>query len=111
MAARRDGAMRALADPAAAGEHRRRIESGVGARRDTLLELETALGLASPPELQSLRLALQVQQLRDRFKSAVTAAPASPPERLLAWCTTPGVAAPGERERIERVFSAIERLR
>jgi hypothetical protein len=110
LAARRDAALRALADAGAAAEHRRRVD-GAGERRgEALLELETALGLDSPPELQAQRLALQVRQLRDRFRSTGAAA-SSPGDRLLAWCADPGPTDTRDRERAERIFSAIERLR
>jgi hypothetical protein len=105
--ARRDAALRALADEAAATAHASRIEHGVEARREILLELEISLGLESPAELQAQRLALQVKQLRQRFQSAATAGGGSAGERLLAWCAEPGIADAGDRKRSERVFSAI----
>ena len=61
MLARRDAALKALADPGAAAEYVKRIDKAGAARRDGLLELELLLGLDSPPELQSERLALQVK--------------------------------------------------
>ncbi len=78
---------------------------------NALLELEMALGLDSPGELQAQRLALQVRQLRDRFKSAATAPELSPADRLVAWCAEPGVADARDRERAQRAFAAMERLR
>ena len=96
-------------------KHRRHIaiavESGAAARSDALLELEMALGLDSPAEFQAQRLALQVRQLRDRFQSSGTASAASPADRLVAWCATPGVADTRDRARVQRVFSAVEKLR
>ena len=74
MAARRDSAVQALSDPASADDYRKRVEHGIETRREKLLELELALGLDSPAEFQKLRLALQVKQLRDRFKNEATAA-------------------------------------
>jgi hypothetical protein len=76
-----------------------------------LLELETALGLETPAEFQAQRLALQVQQLRNRFQDATRTSALTPGERLLAWCAEPGVADERDRQRIGAVFAAIERLR
>jgi DNA repair protein SbcC/Rad50 len=111
MAARRDAAVEALATAETSAAHRDRVESGAAARSDALLELEMALGLDSPAEFQAQRLALQVRQLRDRFQSSGTASAASPADRLVAWCATPGVADARDRARAERVFSAMEKLR
>jgi hypothetical protein len=111
MTARRDAALRALSEAAAADEYLARIEHGVESRRDSLLELEILLGLDSPAELQAQRLALQVQQLRQRFQDAATISASTPGERLLAWCAQPGVADANDRRRCERVFSAIEQPR
>jgi len=111
MLARRDAARRALAEEGAASEHMTRIEDGAEARRGMLLELEMLLGLECPPELQAQRLALQVKQLRDRFQSAAPTGPATAGDRLLAWCAQPGIAEAGDRQRCERVFSAIELAR
>ena len=90
MLARRDGALRALSEDAAAAAYASRIERGIESRREILLELEIALGLESPAELQAQRLALQVKQLRQRFQSAATAGAGTAGERLLAWCAEPG---------------------
>jgi hypothetical protein len=70
-----------------------------------------SLGLDSPPELKAQRLALQVKRLRDRFQSASAPGAHSAAERLAAWCAEPGVADAQDRERIARVFAAIERAR
>jgi hypothetical protein len=48
-----------------------------------------------------------VKQLRERFQGAAIAGTAG--ERLLAWCAEPGVADARDRQRCERVFSAMER--
>jgi DNA repair protein SbcC/Rad50 len=111
MLARRDGALRAHSEPVTATAYASRIERGIESRREVLLELEIALGLDSPAELQTRRLALQVQQLRQRFQSAATPGAGTPGERLLAWCAEPGIADSSDRERCDRVFSAIEKLR
>jgi len=111
MLARRDAALRALADPGAAVEYVKRIDKAAAGRQEALLELELLLGLESPPELQSQRLALQVKQLRDRFKSAVTVSAESAGERLSDWCAQSGVVDARDRARCERVFAAIKRNR
>jgi hypothetical protein len=111
MLARRDAALHTLSEPATATAWASRIERGMGTRREILLELEVALGLESPAELQAQRLALQVKQLRQRFQSAATGEAGTARERLLAWCAEPGIADAGDRARLERVFSAIEKAR
>jgi hypothetical protein len=109
MLARRDAALRALADADAdaAVAHASRVEQGNQVRAEMLLELEIALGLDSPAELQAQRLALQVKQLRQRFQSAASGGTAR--ERLVAWCAEPGVADARDRQRCEKVFTAIAR--
>jgi hypothetical protein len=109
MLARRNAALRALTDEAAAGAHLARIDGNAESRREMLLELEMLLGLECPPELQAQRFALQVKQLRDRFQSAAKIGSNTAGERLLAWCAQPGVADALDRQRCERVFSAMER--
>jgi hypothetical protein len=111
MLARRDAAIRALSDEAVAAEHLERIESAAESRREVLLELEMQLGLEIPPELQAQRLALQVKRLRDRFQDASTSGARTPGDRLLAWCAEPGIADAQERQRVDRVFAAMERMR
>jgi hypothetical protein len=111
MLGRRDAALAALTDASAASAHVARIARGALARREMLLELEMSLGLDSPPELKAQRLALQVKRLRDRFQSASAPGAHSAAERLAAWCAEPGVADAQDRERIARVFAAIERAR
>ncbi|MGE0358864.1 MAG: DUF349 domain-containing protein [Burkholderiales bacterium] len=107
MLSRRDSALAALADPAAAGEHRPRIERGAQARRESLLELEMALGLESPAELQPQRLALQVKLLKERFGSGASDNGGTPGDRLVAWCALPGFVEGRDRERGERVLAAM----
>ena len=111
MIARRDAALRALSDAAAAGDYVARIERGIISRRERLLELELLLGLDSPTEFQEQRLALQVKQLRERFKGAAVGSADNAGERLLAWCAEPGVADERDRQRCEKIFSKVERLR
>jgi Domain of Unknown Function (DUF349) len=107
MLARRDAALRALAETSATSDYVARIERGAGARRESLLEFELMLGLDSPAELQAQRLALQVKQLRERFNSAASASTGTAGERLLAWCAEPGVIDTADRQRCERVIAKV----
>ena len=104
LAARRDAAVGALTDPGKTATHAAAIAANAEPRREMLLELELVLGLDSPPALQSQRLALQVKQLKDRFKTGgMTAENAG--DRLVAWCAMPGVCDPADRPRVERIFA------
>jgi hypothetical protein len=107
LSARRDAAVRALSDPGAAADHAARIEKGKGSRHEWLLELEMALKLDTPAELQAYRLALQVKQLKERFSSASSGGVKTPPDLLLAWCAQPGVADARDRQRFERIVAAM----
>ncbi len=111
MLARRDAAIRAVADKDIAAEYSAAIEDAAESRGEALLELELALGLEIPPELQALRLALQVRKLRDRFQDATKGTANTPAERLVAWCSQPGFADEHERQRLDRVLAAMERGR
>ena len=111
MLARRDAAIRALADKDTAAEYTTGIEDAAESRGEALLELELALGLEIPPELQALRLALQVRKLRDRFQDATKSSANTPAERLVAWCAQPGFADEQQRQRIDRIFATMERGR
>jgi hypothetical protein len=111
MLARRDSALRALADETAAAACRTRIEGGAESRREMLLDMEILLGLECPPDLQAQRLALQVKHLRDRFQNAASIRPRTAGELLLAWCAQPGVLDARDRQRCERVISVMERAR
>ncbi|MDB5811385.1 MAG: hypothetical protein JWN94_3507 [Betaproteobacteria bacterium] len=104
---RRDAAVGALAETAVADTYRQRIEAGSEVRRERLLELEIALSLDSPPEFQQQRLALQVKQLRDRFKNAAATGADTAAERLVAWCAEPGIADAEDRRRSERIFKKV----
>lgn len=108
MIGRREAALRALADEAAAVTHKLRIERGTESRSEMLLELELLCGLDCPPELQAQRRALQLRQLRDRFQGAARGGATSVGERLLAWCAQPGVTDARDRQRCQRVFLAME---
>ena len=105
IAARRDAALAALTDPAKTATHAATIAANAARRRTMLLELELALGLDSAPALQAQRLALQVQQLKDRFKSAVSLNADNAGERIVAWCAMPGVVEPADRQRMERILA------
>jgi hypothetical protein len=107
MVARRDAASRALSDAAAAAEYVARIEKGKVTRHEWLLELEMALKLDTPADLQAYRLALQVKQLKERFSSAASAGVKTPPDLLLSWCAQPGVADARDRQRCERIVAAM----
>jgi len=111
MLGRRDAALVALTDAAAAGKYLARMEQGAASRREGLLELELLLGMESPPELQPQRLALQVKKLKDRFSSAASTGAVTAGERLLAWCEQPGVADALDRQRCERILSRVEQAR
>ena len=111
MLARRDAALGALSETAAAGKYLARIEQGAGSRREGLLELELLLGLESPPEFQPQRLALQVKKLKERFSSAASTGAVTAGERLVAWCVQPGVADALDRQRCERILAKVEQTR
>jgi hypothetical protein len=104
--ARRDAALHALGNAAAASEHVERMAREAEPRRQVLLALELSLGLDSPAEFQAQRLALQVMRLKDRFKGTAAAAD-SAGEQLLGWCARPGVAGELDRQRCERIFLKI----
>ena len=106
---RRDAAVQAMTDAGARAKLRKRIDDGVATRRDALLELELMLGLESPRELQAERRAIQVRQLRDRFKGADSNAAAD--RILIEWCAHPGVVNERDRGRSEQIVAAIERRR
>ena len=107
MVARRDAALRALAEPGAARSHAARIAEIAAARRERLLELEILLDLDTPPELQADKRALQVKQLRERFSSAASPNNASAAQRLVTWCAEPGITEGPDRQRAERLFAKI----
>jgi len=107
MAARRDQALAAFSHEDARYDQLDRIDEAVAVRRDALLELELALGLPSPADLAKERLAVQVKQLRSRFKSAAGSGSAG--EILLEWCATPGVADERDRGRCEKIVESLQR--
>jgi hypothetical protein len=107
MVARRDAALRALSDGGAAAEYLARIDKGKVTRHEWLLELEMALKLDTPADLQAYRLALQVKQLKERFSRAASGGVKTPPDLLLSWCAQPGVADARDRQRSERIVAAM----
>lgn len=111
MSARRDAALSALSDRAVGSEYCARIGPSMEARRQNLVELELSLGLDSPAEFQAQRLALQVKQLKERFRGSAAGNTDTPGERLLGWCARPGVSSALDQQRCERIFSEIERAR
>ena len=111
MLARRDAALLALSDAAAAAKYLAGMEKGAAARREGLLELELMLGMDSPSEVQQQRLALQVKKLKERFSSAASAGAVTAADRLLAWCAQAGVADALDRQRSERILARVETAR
>lgn len=108
--ARRDVALAVLArlqEEYVREDHLALIEKAAPARRDALLELELLLGLDSPADLRPQRLAVQVKQLRGRFKEAAPRGAASVDAILLEWCALPGVADARDRQRCERIAAAL----
>ncbi len=83
-------ALRALSDAGAAAEHAARIEKGKASRHEWLLELEMALKLDTPADLQAYRLALQVKQLKERFSSASSGGARTPADLLLVLVRAAG---------------------
>jgi hypothetical protein len=108
LVARRDQALAAFGSEESRWDQQDRIDAGAAARRDALLALELALGIASPPELARERLAVQVKQLNSRFRSAERSA-GDLAALLLEWCATPGVSPPRDRGRVENIVAALKR--
>ena len=111
LAERRDAALRALADEDARYDLVERIGECAAERRDALLELELMLGIPSPADLHAQRLAVQVKELRNRFKRTASGGAASAPDLLLKWCALPGVVEPRDRQRCEKIIAGLERRR
>ncbi|MGE5160064.1 MAG: DUF349 domain-containing protein [Betaproteobacteria bacterium] len=108
---RRDAALRALDDADARYDLVDRIGECAAERRDALLELELMLGMTSPPDLQKERLAVQVKELRDRFKRTAAGGPATAADVLLRWAALPGVGEARDRARCEAIVARLERQR
>ena len=110
MQSRRDAALHAMSDDDYAREdYVARIEDEAQARREALVELELLLGLDTPADLRQQRLAVQVKQLRDRFKSTPASGGGAAEEQLLGWCVRPGVADARDRQRCERIIASLQR--
>jgi hypothetical protein len=111
MLARRDAALHALTDEDERYDYVERVEKEAEARREALVELELMLGIETPADLRAQRLAVQVKQLRDRFKSSPATGTGAAEEILLAWCTRPGVSDARDLQRCERIVATLERRR
>lgn len=110
MRARRDAAVHALADEDARYDHTDRIDDERDARAEGLVELEMVLGIDTPNDLRTLRLAVQVKHLNSRFK-ANASAPGAAEEQLVAWCARPGPGDARDHQRLERIVAALARPR
>jgi hypothetical protein len=111
LAGRRDAALQAVAHADARAKLLKRIDESAAIRRDALLELELGLSIESPPDLLQQRRALQLKQLRDRFKRDDSGSTGALDQILLSWCALPGAADARDRGRAERVIAALERRR
>jgi len=110
MRARRDAAVQALSDEDARYDYADRIDAEREARAEGLIELEMQLGIDTPNDLRTLRLAVQVKHLNSRFKSTA-ATPGAAEEQLLVWCARPGVGDARDHQRLERIVAALARPR
>lgn len=108
--ARRDTALSAHDDEDARYDHADSVEENVAVRRDLLLELELALGLDSPRDLQPQRLAVQVKILRDRFKRTSSGTDSNT-QLLVNWCALPGRAEARDLQRCEKMLASLQRRR
>lgn len=109
--ARRNAAQQALEDSGARTKWLAQLEAIGAARSAALLELELMLSIDSPAELQQERRALQLKQLRDRFKRDDTGSTGAADQIFIDWCARSGVADARDRGRAERILGAIERHR
>jgi hypothetical protein len=69
------------------------------------------LGIPSPADLQKERLAVQVRELRDRFKRTASGGAVSAADLLLKWAGLPGTADVRDRQRSAAVVAKLERHR
>jgi hypothetical protein len=109
MVGRRDAALAALGDAYDAADFAEASAKRQGTRAELLLELEMRLGLDSPPDQQAQRLAVQVRQLRSRFKEAGRPLHDIVDGLLLDWFATAGTATAQDRSRISRIREALKR--
>jgi hypothetical protein len=107
IAGRRDAALAALPDIDERYYYGERIKKVAAERRDALLELELMLGIPSPPDLQPQRLAVQVKQLRSRFKRDAAGAD-SAQELLVNWCSLPGRVDERDRKRCDAIVRGLQ---
>jgi hypothetical protein len=107
IAGRRDAALAALPDIDERYYYGERIKKVAAERRDALLELELMLGIPSPPDLQPQRLAVQVKQLRSRFKRDAAGAD-SAQELLVNWCSLPGRVDERDRKRCDAIVRSLQ---
>jgi hypothetical protein len=110
LAERRDSALATLGDVDERYYYGERIKKTAAERSDTLMELELTLGMPTPPDLQQQRLAVQVKQIRDRFKRSASDADGAQ-QLVLQWCALPGVADPRDRRRVEAIVDRVSRGR
>jgi hypothetical protein len=101
----------ALAQQAAAsaGLDAAALEQGRAAREELLIDLEIALGLATPGASAEVRRRRQLEQLQNRFRAGpAPAAREQNPQKLLAsWY---GVAAPADATQDERIALVVRTL-
>lgn len=109
LASRHEAALYALGDADARYDLVERIGECAAERRDALLEIELMLGMPSPADLQKERLAVQVKELRDRFKRTASGGAVTAAEVLLRWAALPGVADARDRKRCEKIVEGLER--
>jgi hypothetical protein len=85
------------------------LEQGRAAREDLLIDLEIALGLATPGAAAELRRRRQLEQLQNRFRAGKTPAGREhDPEKLLAqWYAIP---APADASHALRAASVVRAL-
>jgi len=90
------------------------LEKGRARREEMLIDLEIALGLATPGVGAEIRRRRQLEKLQNRFKAGPAAVPGNPdPEKLLVqWYGTAAAPDAAHRERIATVVrTLIERER
>jgi hypothetical protein len=85
------------------------LEKGRATREDLLIDLEIALGLATPGAAAELRRRRQLEQLQNRFRSGPSAVSrqADPEKALAQWYAT---AAPADADHDVRVAAVVRAL-
>ncbi len=100
--------------PSIDGVDAARLETGRAEREEILIDLEIALGLATPGAAAEIRRRRQLAQLQNRFRSGPTPAPRpQDPEKLLAqWYATAAAPDASHAERLAAVVhTLVERQR